>query len=102
MPLVLFTNDTNIMDNELKIELEKILEYLKRSNDSIYSYSTVEEIKNTIYEITAQIDNNKKVDKQKIKYLIAPTGSLQEISIDNGWGEKFVTIASKIDEKIAV
>ena len=32
--------------------------------------------------------------------LFAPTGMLQEVSIDNGWGTKFLRISEVIDEFI--
>jgi len=33
-----------------------------------------------------------------LKLLFAPTGSLQEISIDSGWGEEFLEISSTFDK----
>lgn len=35
---------------------------------------------------------------EKINLLFAPTGDLQEISISNGWGEKFIEVSSKFDK----
>ena len=36
-------------------------------------------------------------DHERLASLIGPTGSIQEISIDNGWGEKFLQLAQEID-----
>ena len=33
-----------------------------------------------------------------LSYFFAPTGSLQEISISNGWGEKFIELSTVIDK----
>jgi hypothetical protein len=33
-----------------------------------------------------------------LKLLFAPTGSLQDISIDHGWGEEFLELAKRFDE----
>lgn len=35
---------------------------------------------------------------EKLNLLFAPTGDLQEISINSGWGEKFIEISSKFDD----
>jgi hypothetical protein len=34
----------------------------------------------------------------KLQFLFAPTGVLQDISIDNGWGEKFIELSGRFDE----
>jgi hypothetical protein len=33
--------------------------------------------------------------------LFAPTGTIQEISIDNGWGEEFLALAQMTDQTTA-
>lgn len=33
----------------------------------------------------------------KMKLLLAPTGDMQEISINNGWGDEFLKIAYVIE-----
>lgn len=35
-----------------------------------------------------------------LAYFFAPTGSLQEISISNGWGEEFIEVSEAIDKLI--
>lgn len=37
---------------------------------------------------------------KKLQVLFAPTGPIQEISLDNGWGERFVELAGKFDKLI--
>jgi hypothetical protein len=36
-------------------------------------------------------------DNAKIKFLLAPTGNLQELSMDNGWGSEFCSIAAELE-----
>ena len=86
---------------KLITELKKLSGYLNQSTDSMYAHKNVFEIKEFIDETINKIDNNKKIEIDAIYYLIVPTGSLQEISIDNGWDEEFITIANRI-EKIIV
>lgn len=37
------------------------------------------------------------ISKEKLKLLIAPTGNLQDLSIDCGWGEKYCDLAEMIE-----
>jgi hypothetical protein len=83
---------------ELKNELEKIIKYLSQSKDSIYANKSVFEINESIKAIINKINNENKIEINIIKMLIAPTGSLQEISIDNGWGEEFIKITNEIEK----
>src|SRR6185437_10052896 len=34
----------------------------------------------------------------KLKWLLAPTGNLQELSIANGWGQQFNELAAKLEQ----
>jgi hypothetical protein len=78
----------------LVIALEKALTFLRESKSSLYGSLTVEEV---IHQLEDELDKRKKsqpVDIERIKFLFAPTGSIQEISIDNGWGKEFLEIAA--------
>lgn len=35
---------------------------------------------------------------QELRILLAPTGNLQELSIDCGWGDEFCELAEKIEK----
>lgn len=45
-----------------------------------------------------ELGDNKVITDLRI--LFAPTGSFQEISIDSGWGEKFIELATRFDKII--
>lgn len=34
---------------------------------------------------------------RELSFLFAPTGSLQEVSLSSGWGERFVAVAERFD-----
>jgi hypothetical protein len=40
-----------------------------------------------------------KVGRRRLR--LAPTGSLQEISISSGWGDEFLEIAARFDRAVA-
>ena len=81
----------------LIISLEKTLSFLRESESSLYSSLTVEEV---IRELEEHLDKWKKSqvgDIERLRFLFGPTGSIQEISIDNGWGKEFLEIAEVVD-----
>ncbi|MBA2937053.1 hypothetical protein HZF08_01900 [Paenibacillus sp. CGMCC 1.16610] len=61
-------------------------------------FDSVEEVLNTLDTLKRRIElgDNKVISELKI--LFAPTGSFQEISIDSGWSEKFIELATRFDE----
>jgi hypothetical protein len=38
--------------------------------------------------------------EQRITFLLAPTGNLQELSIDSGWGYQFNDLAEQIERNL--
>lgn len=51
--------------------------------------------------ILARIDAAETVKMLPIQMLFAPTGSLQEVSIESGWADEFIALASRFDDAIA-
>ena len=37
-----------------------------------------------------------------VKYLLAPTANLQELSIENGWGQEFNILATKLEDLLDI
>ena len=61
--------------------------------------------KEFISEFNLLIDDFKRGVKgciDRFKLLFAPTGILQEISISNGWGERFIEISDRFDKLICL
>ena len=89
------------MDVERLISaLEETIEYLRKSQSSDWSSIPVEEI---IRRLEAEINkarNAKPVDVVWLDRLFAPTGVIQETSIDNGWGTQFLRISEVVDQFI--
>jgi hypothetical protein len=81
----------------LVIALEKIISLLRESESSLYGNLPFGDVHR---QIEGELDKRKKsqpVDIEHLRFLFAPTGSIQEISIDNGWGKEFLEIANIID-----
>lgn len=87
--------------DELVSAFEEIIELLDKSEDTIWANYTVEEareILQTELENYRQTHELSESAKYRINFLFLPTGALQEISIDNGWGNKYVKIADVFDK----
>lgn len=82
----------------LALALKRTLLLLQRSESSDWASLPVEEV---IRQLKVELDkarNSQPLDTKKLEFLYAPTGSLQEISIENGWGKEFIEIADIIDQ----
>lgn len=71
---------------------------LEESIESVYSHHTPAEMIDLIDRNLDQIKIDSTYDKEELDLLYAPTASLQDTAIDNGWGEDFLKLASRYDE----
>lgn len=78
--------------------LEEVISYLRRSDSSHWSNMPVEEIIRKLEAEVNKVKAAKLIDVIMLDRLFAPTGVIQEISIDNGWGTKFLRISEIVDE----
>jgi hypothetical protein len=77
--------------------LEETISYLRKSQSSPWAPLSVEEIITRLEAELAKARIAKPMDVNLLDRLFAPTGLIQEISIDNGWGTKFLRISEVID-----
>lgn len=87
--------------DELVSAFEKIIELLDRSEDTIWANYTVAEageILQTELENYKQTQKLSDSGKYRINFLFLPTSALQEISINNGWGDEYVKISGIFDK----
>jgi hypothetical protein len=80
--------------------LEETVSYLRKSQSSDWSHMPIEEIIRRLEAEVAKARNSKPVDVNLLERLFAPTGTVQEISIDNGWGSRFLRLSEVVDEFI--
>jgi hypothetical protein len=83
---------------KLIFALEETISLLRNSQSSDWSSLSVEEIIRRLEAEVVKAKNSKPVDINLLDYLFAPTGVIQETSIDNGWGTKFLRISEVVDE----
>jgi hypothetical protein len=77
--------------------LEETISYLKTSTSSDWSHMPAEEIIRRLETEVAKARSHKPLDIILLDRLFAPTGAIQEISIDNGWGTTFLRISEVVD-----
>jgi hypothetical protein len=80
--------------------LAKTIELLQNSVDSLYVHMSVAAVSAVLQIIQGQFEQTGELDKTRLRLLFAPTGSLQEIAIDNGWGAEFLLLAAEMDKII--
>ena len=80
--------------------LEETISCLRKSESSGWASMPVEELIRRLEAEITKARNAKPVDVNFLERLFAPTSALQEISIDNGWGTKFLRISEIVDECI--
>jgi hypothetical protein len=84
--------------DKLVSALEKTLFLLRKSESSFWSSLSVEEVIGILETELDKAKNSQQVDIHQLKYLFLPTAPIQEISIDNGWGNEFVEISEIVDQ----
>ena len=78
--------------------LEETISYLRTSQSSLLSHMPIEEIIRRLEAEVGKAKNSKPMDINLLDRLFVPTGAIQEISIYNGWGTKFLRISEVVDE----
>jgi hypothetical protein len=80
--------------------LQETISYLRKSEPSGWSHMPIEEIIRKLEAQVTRLSSAKPLDIILLERLFAPTGVIQEISIENGWGTKFLRISEVVDEFI--
>ena len=86
---------------ELISALERTIKLLENSEDSAWANFSVDE---AVKILRFELENCREtqrisfLSKDQIRFLFLPTSALQEISIDNGWGDEYLEIAAVIDK----
>lgn len=87
--------------DELISAFERIINLLDQSEDTIWANYTVEEAKEILQTELENYKNTQKLSdsgKHQINFLFLPTSALQEISMDNGWGDEYIKLSNIFDK----
>ena len=83
---------------KLIFAFEETIMYLRKSKSSDPSQMPIEEIVRRLEVEIARARNAKPMDVTFLERLFAPNGVIQQTSIENGWGTKFLRISELIDQ----
>lgn len=96
-----------LFENKMEDKFESIISILLEvrnivnspKTDIVWSrYNSVDELIKDIDDYIISLEQKRDTVFYDLEILFAPTGSLQEISIDSGWGSKFIELSQKIDK----
>lgn len=84
------------------VEVFKILDIIKskitQETDLLWTnYNSVEELIAEINIIDNLVREKNRKGLEALEYLFAPTGTLQEISMQNDWIQEYLNLSSKFD-----
>ena len=87
------------MNKELVTILENIKDRITDASDMGWTYyDTAQDLRNELDTYISQLNQGNMQAMEKINFLFAPTGSLQEHSISNNWAEEYLALSGKFDE----
>jgi len=84
---------------ELIAILGEIKNYIHEDSDVVWTrYETAKEVIELIDGFARRIGAGDKTVFEEINYAFAPTGTFQDISINNGWGQEYIEISGRFDK----
>lgn len=89
-------------ENKLIALLETIESKITSETNIVWTkYDTIDELFEDLKKIKIGVYNQNPEAMENLKSLFAPTGSFQEMSIDNGWGDEFIKLSDHFDSIIS-
>jgi hypothetical protein len=86
------------MSQELISIIQSIKNKITDTSDMSWTYyNSAQELRNELDAYISQLDQGKTEALEKLNFLFAPTGTLQEHSISNNWSEEYLTLSGKFD-----
>jgi hypothetical protein len=78
--------------------LRRCRELTQLSKDSMYSYDSVVEIVSILDRGIDSLQCSAELNRNELILLFAPTGSLQETSMENGWVKEYLILSHEFDQ----
>jgi antitoxin component HigA of HigAB toxin-antitoxin module len=83
-------------------EIIEILETIKatidKDTDFVWTrFNSLDELLTTIDSYILRLKNSDDTIYKQLNFEFAPTGTFQELSIQNGWGKEFLAISARFD-----
>ena len=85
---------------ELIDTMTQVRTLLSRSAKSLYAESEPTDIIAILDTNIQTLSENGSYSRGDLILLFAPTGDIQDTSIENGWGEQFIALSEKFDKLV--
>ncbi len=85
-------------DKEALRALEQTCELLEQSEPTPYSPLTPVELRRKLMKIVEALRNDQPYNRGILTIEFAPTSTVQEIAMENGWHDEYLEIASVVDK----
>jgi hypothetical protein len=77
--------------------LQRTLDLVQESRSSLWAQYETEEIARHLQSALDALAAGTEVDVSLLRQLFAPTGAIQDTSVDNGWGDEFLVLGGVVD-----
>lgn len=92
--------DSSIDQQALLKVLEDVRLFTSESEDSGWAHTNLANIDALLDLAINELQNGRLPNLSDLRLLFAPTGSLQETSLSNGWANTFLMLAEEFDRII--
>jgi hypothetical protein len=86
---------------DIEQALQKTLDLVQGSRSSLWATDDAEEIARHLRTALDALAAGVDVDVSTLRRLFAPTGSIQDTSLDNGWGDEYLALSEVVDAFLA-
>ncbi|MCH6259002.1 hypothetical protein MLD52_20770 [Puniceicoccaceae bacterium K14] len=93
-----FFKNIEIDTSKIERSIKEVVELIESSEAFAWEDLSGEEVCMDLKLALERIREKKAIDLDHIDLLIAPTGAIQELAIDSGWGDAFLAHAAIFDE----
>jgi hypothetical protein len=95
-----------ILDPEISHMIKELIEIMKKlkakitdDSDMVWTgYETSNQLRDELEVYINELQAGNTSSVEKIRSLLLPTGTLQEHSVSNGWGDEFLDLSEKFDQ----
>jgi len=87
-------------DGALITALERTCALLERSEESVWSPLTPSEVAENLRLAIGRLVRGEAVDYRHLGVEFAPTSTIQEIAMANGWHDEYMQLAEVIDDHV--
>lgn len=88
--------------NQILVEkIDAVYKFVERSEFTFSSGISKEHTLTALQDLKRQFATQGSMDAMEARMLFAPSGGLEEVALQNGWGRQFLDLAQEIERVLA-